>query len=66
MSMYNLNLDKEDSEVPSHPSPTLILQDAPLHEHIEEVHSSPVMEKIPSERHSMIQEEEHPSSYKIE
>ena len=34
--------------------------------HLEEVHSSQVMEKIPSRRHSVVQEEEHPSSYNIE
>ena len=50
----------------SHRSPTLILQDAPLPIHLEEVHSLLVMEKIPSERHLMIQEEEHPSIYNIE
>ena len=33
---------------------------------LEEVHNSPVMEKIPSERHSVIQEEEHHSNYNIE
>ena len=33
---------------------------------LEEVHSSPVTEKIPSERHLIIQEEENPSSYNIE
>jgi hypothetical protein len=34
--------------------------------HLKEVHSSPITEKIPFERNSMIQEEEHPSSYNIE
>ena len=34
--------------------------------HLEEVHSSPIMEKIPFERNSMIQEEDDPSSYNIE
>ena len=66
MSMYSLDSNKEDSKVPSHRSPTFILQDAPIPMHLEEVHSSPVMENIPSERHSVIQEEEHPSSYNIE
>ena len=64
--MYILNSDKEDSDVPSHRSPIVIVQDAPLPMHLEEVHSSPVMKKVPSERHSMIQEEEHPSNYNIE
>ena len=66
MSMYSLDLKKEDSEVPSHRSPTLNLQDAPIHVHLEEVHSLPITEKISSESHSVIQEEEHPSSYNIE
>ena len=46
MSMYNLDSDKEDSDVPCHRSPTLILQDAPILVHLEEVHSSPVTKKI--------------------
>ena len=50
----------------SHRSLTLILQDVPLPIHLEEVHSSPVIEKIMCERRSVIQEEEHPSNYKIE
>ena len=64
MSMYNLDSNREDSEVPSHQSPTII--EAPLPKHLEEVHSSPVTEKITFERHSMIHEQENPSCYKIE
>ena len=64
--MYSLDSGKEDLDVPSHGSPTLILQDAPLPVHLEEIHSSPVMEKIPFERHLVIQEEEHLSIYNIE
>ena len=66
MSMYNLDSDGEDSNVPSHQSPTVIVHDDPFPMHLEEIHSSPVTEKIPSKRHSMIQEEDHPSSYNIE
>ena len=66
MSMYNLDSNKEDSYTPSHLSPTVIVHDAPLSMHLEEVHSSPVMKKILPERNSVIQEEEHPSSYNIE
>ena len=58
MSMYSLDLDNEDSEVPSHRSPTLILQEAPIPMHLEEVHSSLVTEKISSERHSVIHKED--------
>jgi hypothetical protein len=49
-----------------HQSPTVIVHDAPLPMHLEEVHSSPVTEKIMFERHLVIQEEDHPSSYNIE
>ena len=66
MSMYILDSDIEDSDVPSHQSPTIIIHDAPLPMHLEEVHSSPMMENIPSKRHWVIQEEDHPSSYNIE
>ena len=64
MSMYNLDFDREDLEVSSRRSPTLI--EAPLPKQLEEVHSSPVTEKIPYEGHSMIHEEENPSSYNME
>ena len=59
-----LDSDQEYSDVPVHRSPTLI--EAPFPEHLEEVHSSPVMENIPSERHPIIHEEENPSNYNIE
>ena len=56
MSMYSIDFDWESSEVPSHQSPTLIEVQIPkIHE---EVHSSPPTENNPSERHSIIQEEE--------
>ena len=64
--MYSLDSDKENSVIPSHRSPTIILHDSPLPMYLEEVHSSPIMEKIPSERNLVIQEEHHPSSYNIE
>lgn len=60
-----LNLDQEDLDVPSHQFPTLIIQDSPLLMLLKELHSSPFTKKIPFERHSVIQEEEHPSSYNI-
>ena len=34
--------------------------------HVEEVHSSPITKKFPFEIHSVVQEEDHPSSYNIE
>ena len=66
MSMYSLDSDKKYSDIPSHRSPTVIVHDAPLPMHLEEVHSSPVMEKIMYGSNSVIQEEDHPSSYNIE
>ena len=64
MSMYSIGYDREDSEVPFRRTPTLI--EAQLLENQEEVHSSPTIEKIPSERHLVIHEEENPSSYNID
>ena len=66
MSMYNLDLDGEDLDVPPNQSSTVVLDDAPLPIHMEKVHSSPITEKVPSERHYVIQEVDHPSSYNIE
>jgi hypothetical protein len=63
--MYILDSNREVSDVPSHQSPNVIINDAPLPLHMEEVHSSPIMEKIPSKRNLVIQEEDHPSSYNI-
>ena len=65
MSMYSLDSDGEDSDVPSSQYPTIVLHDAPLPMHLEEVHSSPIMEKVLFERNYVIQEEYHPSSYNI-
>ena len=50
--------------MPSYRSPTLIEVQIPKKQ--EEVHSSPTTKKNPSESHSVIQEEENPSSYNIE
>ena len=50
MPMYNLHSNKEDSDMPSYQSPTMILQDDPLPMHLEEVHSSPFTKKVLFER----------------
>ena len=64
MSMYNIEFDRKGSEVSSHQSPTLIEVQIP--DKLEEVHRSLTTDKIPSERHSKVQEEEEdPSSYNI-
>ena len=59
MSMYSIDSNREDSEVPSCQTPTLIKSQLPENQ---EVHSSPTIEKIMSERHLVIHEEESPSS----
>ena len=66
MLMYNVDSDGEDSNVLSHRFPIVIILGAQFHMHLEEVHSSFIMEKVPSERNLVIQEEYHPSSYNIE
>jgi hypothetical protein len=66
MSMYNLDSDGEYSHVPSNQYPTVVIHDAPLPMHLEEVHSSSITKKVLYERHYVIQEEDHPSSYNIE
>ena len=62
--MYSIDYDREDLELPSHWYPTLI--EAKILENREEVNSSPTIENNPYERHSIIQEEENPTSYNIE
>lgn len=63
ISMYSIDFYQEDSEVPSRRSPTLIKAQIPKNQ--EELHIYPTMEKNPSERHSIILEEENRSSYNI-
>ena len=63
MSMYSIDYDREDTEVPPHQYPTLIEVQIPKKQ--EEVHISPTTEKNPSERNLVIQEEENLSSYNI-
>ena len=59
MAMYSIDSNWEDSKVPSRRYPTLIEAQIPKNQ--EEVHSSPTTDKIPSERHSVIEEEENPT-----
>ena len=63
--MYSLDSDWEDSNLPSNQFPIVVIHDAPLPMHTKEVHSSPITEFFLSNRHSMIEEEDHPSSYNI-
>ena len=56
MSMYNLDSSREDLDVPSHRYTIVIIHNVPLHMHMQEVHSSPIKEKIMSERQSVIKE----------
>ena len=62
MPMYNLDYDGKDSYFPSNQYPTI----APIPVHMEEVHSSPITEKVLSERNFVIKVEDHPSSYNID
>ena len=55
-----------DLDGPSNRSPTIVIHDAPLPLHMEEVHSSPIMDKVTFELLFVIQEEDHPLSYNIE
>ena len=65
MSLYNIDSNTKDSDVSFCWSPTLV--EAQIPNKPEEVHSSPTMNKNPSERHSQVQqEEEDPSSYNID
>ena len=66
MSMYNLDSDGDDSDGPSNFYPTIVIHNALLPLHMEEVHSSSIMEKVSSKMHFVIQEEDHPSNYNIE
>ena len=64
--MYSLDSGEEGLEFLSNQTPTIFIHNVPLPMHVEEVHNSPITEKVPSERHSMVREEDHPSSYNIE
>jgi hypothetical protein len=66
MSMHRLDSNGEDSKFLSNRSPIVVLHNAPLPIHMEEVHSSPITKNISSERHYVVQEEDNPSSYNIE
>jgi hypothetical protein len=49
MLMYSLDSDGDDSNVPSHQYPIVIIHDAPFPMHTKEVYTLPVTEKVPSE-----------------
>lgn len=64
--MYNLNFGEEGSKFLSRHTPTVVRHNTPLPMHEEEDYNSPITKKVPSERHSMAPEEDHPSSYNID
>lgn len=64
--MYNFDSWGEDSNGLSNQSPTIVIHDTPLPMHLEKVHGSPITENVSFERHSAVQEEDHPFSYNIE
>ena len=53
MSLYNIESNGKDSEVSSQRNPTMVENQVP--KQLEEVHSSPTMDKNHSERHSEVQ-----------
>lgn len=65
ISLYNIESNEKNSEVSSRRTPTMI--ENPVLKQLEEVHSSPTMDKNQSERHSQVQqEEEDPLNYNID
>lgn len=64
--MYSLNSGEEGSKFLSTHTPTVVRHYTPLLMHAEEIDNSPISKKLPSERHSVVPKEDHPSSYNIE
>jgi hypothetical protein len=64
--MYSLDSSEESSYFLSSRTPNVLIHNTPLPMHEEEIYSSPITKKVPSERHSMVLEKDHPSSYNIE
>ena len=56
MSLYNIESNEKHSEVSSQRTPTMIENHVP--KQLDELHSSPTVDKIQSERHSQIQQGE--------
>ena len=50
----------------SNQTPIVVIHNTPLPMHAGEVYSSPIINKVPFERHSIVPKENHPSSYNIE
>ena len=63
--MYSLDFGEEVSDFLSNWTPTVVIHNAPLLMHVEEVHNSHITENVLSERNPVVQEEDHPSSYNI-
>ena len=64
--MYSLHSGEEGLEFLSNQNRIVVIHNAALPMHVEEVHNSPITEKVPFEIHSVVEEEEHSSSYNIE
>ena len=64
--MYSIDYGEEGLEILSSHTPNVVRLDTPLLMHEEEIDSSPFSKKVPSERHLVVLEENHPSSYNIE
>ena len=64
--MYSLDSSQEGLEFLSSHTPTIVRHDTPLLMHEEEIDNSPITKKFPSKTHSVVLQEDHPSSYNIE
>ena len=56
MSMYRLDSSEEGSKSLSNWTPTVVVHNASLPMHVEEVHSSPITKKVMYELRSVVQE----------
>ena len=66
ISMYILDSREECLEFLSIWNPTIVIHGTPLSLHEEEICISSFTKKFPSERHLVVLEDDHPSSYNIE
>lgn len=66
MSMYSLYSSEEGLDFLSSQVPTIVIHNTSLSMHEEGICNSPITKKVPFERHSVVSEENHTSSYNIE
>ena len=66
MSIYSVDPSEEGSQFLSSWTAIVVIHNTPLSMHEEEIYSSPITNKFPSERHSLVLDEHYPSSYNID